>query len=82
MESIANKLRIKVDDPLKEIKKYCFYRAKAEYKGKKPFGMYWQSRTWHLKTLSDWAYAKSNADQEAARGANWFKVFIGQLKDK
>jgi len=83
MESISTLIpSAEIKDPLKEIKKYCFYRAKAEYKGAKPFGVYWWQRTGHLKTLSDWAYAKSNADQESARGASWFQVFIGQLKVK
>ena len=77
------------EDRLKKIKKDCFYRCKAEYRGKKPFGVYWTSRTWHLKTLSDWSYAKSDADQvyqqqlrNKVKDASWFKIFIGSLKEQ
>ena len=67
-------------DPLKEIKKYCYEKGKSEYKGKKPYGMYWGMHTSHLKSLSDWAYARSVADSEEKRGKKWFVTFFGQLR--
>lgn len=67
-------------DPLKETRKYCFYRGKEQYKGKKPYGVYFGTMTSHLKTLSDWTTARSIADQEEKRGELWFKTFFGSLK--
>lgn len=87
MQAINEILKVKdIEDPLKAIKKELFYRAKKEYQGKKPFGIYWGMHTFHLKTLSDWAYVKSNAEQEyqsdlrKGKKASWFKIFIGSLK--
>ena len=80
MEPISTKLRIELQDPLKVTKKYCFERVKAGYKGKKPVGMYFGMATSHLKTLSDWTTARAIADQEEARGKDWFIIFIGSLK--
>ena len=71
------------EDPnafLKKLKKDCFYKARSQYEGKKPFPVYWYERTGHLKTVGDWSSAKSTADQEEARGKLWFKEFIGCLK--
>lgn len=77
---IKKKEALEIEDPLKKIRKECFDKAKSEYKGAKPFGMYWGMHTWHLKTLSDWAAAKAEADQEEKRGTNWFKTFFGILR--
>ena len=70
----------KTEDLLKKVRRECFYKAKAQYQGKKPFPVYWGTMTGHLKTLSDWTTAKAIADQEEKRGKLWFETFFGSLK--
>ena len=71
---------MKKNNDLKIIKKQCFEKAKSEYNGKKPFGMYWGTHTSHLKMLADWIFVKTIADKEEKQGRNWFKAFFGSLK--
>jgi len=80
LSKFTSQITSKPEDTLKRIKRECFYKAKSQYKGKKPFGMYWGMNTCHLKTLSDWTTVKSIADQEEKRGKLWFKEFMGHLK--
>lgn len=81
-EAPKEKLNLAELEKFGEYRKYCFDKAKSQWKSPKPFEVHWGQNTSHLKSFSDWHYMKSICDDAERRGEVWSKIFWGSLKEQ